>query len=72
MSFLSEMKEKGVYSDIVTYNPIINAYCREGHLEEAFELMKSMSNKGLKPGLFTYIAIMYGLCKRILKEQKNF
>lgn len=39
--FLSDMEEKGVFSDIVTYNTLINAYCRKGLLEEAFQLKNS-------------------------------
>ena len=48
----------------MTYNTLINAYCRQGLLEEAFELMGSISGKGLKPCLCTYNAIMKGLCKK--------
>ncbi|KAJ6750969.1 hypothetical protein OIU85_001496 [Salix viminalis] len=33
-------------------------------LEEAFEIMNSMADKGLKPSLFTYNAIINGLCKK--------
>lgn len=33
--YISEMEEKGIFPDIVTYNTLINAYCCEGLLEEA-------------------------------------
>ncbi|KAI9114702.1 hypothetical protein K1719_014400 [Acacia pycnantha] len=51
--FLTEMGDKGIFPDTVTtYNTLISACCREGLVEEAFELMNSMKLKGLKPGLF--------------------
>ena len=53
-----------MFPDIVTYNTLINAYCREGLLDEVFEVMNSMPGKGLKPGLVTYNAIINGLCKK--------
>uniref|UniRef100_A0A6N2M6B2 Pentacotripeptide-repeat region of PRORP domain-containing protein n=1 Tax=Salix viminalis TaxID=40686 RepID=A0A6N2M6B2_SALVM len=60
------MEGNGVYADMVTYNTLIGAYCREGLLEEAFQIMNSMAEKGLKPSLSTYNARAEGILIELL------
>ncbi|XP_022866657.1 pentatricopeptide repeat-containing protein At1g64100-like [Olea europaea var. sylvestris] len=45
---LSEMIGKGMDPDSVTYNTLTNGFCKEGKVEEAFNLWDHISHRGLK------------------------
>ncbi|KAL0436702.1 UNVERIFIED_CONTAM: Quinone-oxidoreductase QR1, chloroplastic [Sesamum radiatum] len=47
----------------VTYNALINGYCKEGRVVCAFELLGLMERKKCKPTIRTYNELMEGLCK---------
>ncbi|KAK9950578.1 hypothetical protein M0R45_006062 [Rubus argutus] len=71
------MEEKGIVPDSITYNILINGYCRSGNAKKAFSLHDDMLRKrdradqvrdemlsiGFNPTLLTYNALVQGLCK---------
>ncbi|MED6197508.1 hypothetical protein PIB30_057050 [Stylosanthes scabra] len=61
--FLDKMEEEGFEPDLVTYNTLLNSYCRKRRLEDAFCLYKIMHIRRVKPNLISFTALMNGLCK---------
>ncbi|KAL0382560.1 UNVERIFIED_CONTAM: hypothetical protein Scaly_0543300 [Sesamum calycinum] len=57
------MEEEGFHPDIVTYNMLIDRYCKEGRLKDAVYLYNIMFRRGVVPDMITYTALIYGLCK---------
>ena len=51
---------------IVTYNALVNGYCKGGKLDEDFLLLEEMNENDCMPNIITYGTIIYGL----LKENK--
>ncbi|KAK4406258.1 hypothetical protein Sango_0632300 [Sesamum angolense] len=65
------MEEKGVNPDIITYNILIHGFCKDGKLEIATVLFKSLPSKGLQPNITTYSIIIGSLCQEgLVKEAK--
>ncbi|XP_042479627.1 pentatricopeptide repeat-containing protein At5g40400 isoform X2 [Macadamia integrifolia] len=62
--FLEKMEEEGFDPDVVTYNTLIDSYCRKGRLDDAFYLYKIMYRRGVPPDLVSYTTLMKGLCKQ--------
>ena len=56
MGLLEEMRQKGLETDVITYNAgIAFSACEKGKLpDEALELCENMQRKGLEPGMITY------------------
>ncbi|KAK4486986.1 hypothetical protein RD792_006301 [Penstemon davidsonii] len=44
--------------NIVSYNSMIGSYCRDGYLQEAWELLSEMRNCDLEPTQFTFGSIL--------------
>ncbi|KAG0456400.1 hypothetical protein HPP92_024188 [Vanilla planifolia] len=65
---------EGFDPDVVTYNTLINGYCRKGRVEEALRLFKVMFRRGVEPDLVSYKILMKGLCKegRVWEAQQLF
>lgn len=57
------MEENGVKADVVCYNVLINVYCKGGMTEMALAIVKKMTDKGMKPNIITYSAVLHGLRK---------
>ncbi|KAE8681286.1 cell division cycle 20.1, cofactor of APC complex-like [Hibiscus syriacus] len=49
--------------DIVLYNIMVDGYVRQGNLEEALELYKIITEKGITPTTVTFNSLIYGFCK---------
>ena len=49
--------------DIITYNTILDAICKEGHINRASKLLQQMIDDGISPDVITYNSIINGLCK---------
>ncbi|XP_054776949.1 pentatricopeptide repeat-containing protein At1g62680, mitochondrial-like [Prosopis cineraria] len=60
---LKKMMNMGLAPIVVSYNILINAYCKIKLLDEALDLFKEMGCKNLVPNTITYIALIDGLCK---------
>ncbi|KAF9625103.1 hypothetical protein IFM89_019053 [Coptis chinensis] len=57
------MKHLGVSPDRKVYNAVIYALAKGKHVKEAFDLMKTMEEKGFKPNVVTYNSLIKPLCK---------
>ena len=53
----------GVLPNTITFNVIIDGYCKEGHLEEAFKLMDEMQHLGIFLNSYNYNAVIDRLCR---------
>jgi len=79
LEFLQEMvSAKGVdcNPNVVTYNTIIDAFCKEGAMDKASMLFDEMTDSGIHPNVVTCNTIIHGYsvqsrwkeCIRIFKE----
>uniref|UniRef100_A0A2P2KYP7 Pentatricopeptide repeat-containing protein At1g02420 n=1 Tax=Rhizophora mucronata TaxID=61149 RepID=A0A2P2KYP7_RHIMU len=60
-SFFEEMKELGVKPDIVTYNSLIDVYCKGREIKKAYQLIERMRQEEISPDVFTHTIIIGGL-----------
>ncbi|KAH1033261.1 hypothetical protein J1N35_045435 [Gossypium stocksii] len=51
---LKELEENGPYPNVVTYNTVINAFCKQGLLKEGLVVFSGMLKKGIEPNVYTY------------------
>ncbi|KAL3611602.1 hypothetical protein D5086_002622 [Populus alba] len=51
---LKEILAKGIKPDIISYNTVIFAYCRNGRMKEASRIFSEMRESGLVPDVITY------------------
>lgn len=73
--FLEEIEnEYGFSPDIVTYNTILNGYCKRRRLNAAFHLFDVMPLRGIEPNLVSYTTMIGGLCRdeRLRDARKLF
>uniref|UniRef100_A0A6N2MS04 Uncharacterized protein n=1 Tax=Salix viminalis TaxID=40686 RepID=A0A6N2MS04_SALVM len=63
MEFLSEMLDRGIQPDVVTYNSIVHGFCNLGQLNEATRLFKEMVGKDVMTDTVTFNILVDGLCK---------
>uniref|UniRef100_A0A803LYZ9 Pentatricopeptide repeat-containing protein n=1 Tax=Chenopodium quinoa TaxID=63459 RepID=A0A803LYZ9_CHEQI len=61
--FFEEMKELGVKPDVVTYNSLIDVYCKSGEVTKAYLLFDKMLEEGICPDVITYTSLIGGLGK---------
>lgn len=55
---------RNVKPNVVTYQHLINGFCKESNLEEAKKLFADMDHrKGCVPDSYCYFVIIYYLCK---------
>ncbi|KFK42357.1 hypothetical protein AALP_AA2G245700 [Arabis alpina] len=57
--------------DIVTYNVLINGFCKEGNIDGAIKLLSVLQLKGLSPDSVTYNTLINGL-HRVGREEEAF
>ncbi|KAG6520104.1 hypothetical protein ZIOFF_017136 [Zingiber officinale] len=62
VEFLDEMESEGFDPDVVTYNTLMDGYCRKGMLSDAFYLYRVMQPRGVEPDLISYTILTNGLC----------
>lgn len=60
-SFFEEMKDMGVKPDIVSYNSLIDVYCKGREVDKAFKIVEMMKEKDIMPDVITYTSIIGGL-----------
>ena len=51
---LRELLEKGIKPDIISYDTVIYAYCRNGRMREASRIFSEMKDSGIVPDVVTY------------------
>ncbi|XP_042756663.1 pentatricopeptide repeat-containing protein At1g63400 [Lactuca sativa] len=59
---LKDMEDKGVYVDLRTFNIFVDAYCKEGRMEDAESLVKLMIQRRMGPNVVTYRWLIDGYC----------
>ncbi|PRQ39511.1 putative tetratricopeptide-like helical domain-containing protein [Rosa chinensis] len=59
-----EIDEKGLKLNLVTYNTILNGFCRTGMTNEAMQVFSNMLTRGTKPDAITYNILIYFYCKQ--------
>ncbi|XP_020575540.1 uncharacterized protein LOC110021396 [Phalaenopsis equestris] len=57
------MEGFGCSPDTITYNTILDGYCRKGMLKEARDLLAEMKGRGLLPDRSTYNTLIAGYCR---------
>ncbi|XP_068659889.1 putative pentatricopeptide repeat-containing protein At1g02420 [Aristolochia californica] len=78
-TFISEMLTLGIKPDLVSYNCLVDVYCKNREVKKAFELVEKMREEEIYPDIFTYTSIIGGLglvgqpdkAKDVLKEMKE-
>lgn len=78
--FFKEMREMGVTPDVVTYNSLVDVYCKGRELEKAYKVLDEMRERDLSPDVITYTSIIGGLglvgqpdkARDVLKEMKEY
>ncbi|XP_078438701.1 pentatricopeptide repeat (PPR) superfamily protein [Wolffia australiana] len=78
-AFFEEMKELGVKPDLVSYNCLVDVFCKNREMEKAFETLEKMREEEIYPDKLTYTSIIGGLgligqpdkAKNMLKEMKE-
>lgn len=78
-SFFEEMRDMGVEPDIVSYNCMVDVYCKRGEMEKANKMVDEMRKREVIPDVFTYTSLIGGLglagqpdkAREILKEMRE-
>ncbi|KAM7466417.1 hypothetical protein LguiB_013979 [Lonicera macranthoides] len=57
-----EMVDRNVSPDVHTFNIVVDAFCKEGMVKEAEDVLEVMIKRGEFPTVVTYSALMDGYC----------
>ncbi|CAI9768590.1 unnamed protein product [Fraxinus pennsylvanica] len=60
-AFFEEMKEMGVEPDIVSYNCLVDVYCKGRQIENGVKVMNKMREEGIDLDVITYTSLIGGL-----------
>ncbi|TYI55150.1 hypothetical protein E1A91_D11G121200v1 [Gossypium mustelinum] len=77
--FFEEMKELGVKPDVVSYNCLVDVYCKGREMDKAYRVVEKMRDEELWPDVITYTSIIGGLglvgqpdkARDVLKEMRE-
>ncbi|XP_072952118.1 uncharacterized protein [Typha angustifolia] len=77
--FFAEMGELGVKPDLVTYNCLVDVYCKNREVEKAQKVFDKMREEDICPDVFTYTSLIGGLgligqpdkAREVLKEMRE-
>ncbi|XP_057250348.1 pentatricopeptide repeat-containing protein At1g09820-like [Beta vulgaris subsp. vulgaris] len=58
-----EMIRRRVHPNLVTFNMVINGFCKVGQLQRASDLLEDIKLWGLSPSFVTYNTLIDGCCK---------
>ncbi|KAK3211811.1 hypothetical protein Dsin_016517 [Dipteronia sinensis] len=56
------MVDQHVTPNVVTFNVIIDEFCKNGKIDKANELLELMMKRGVSPTAVTYDTLIYGFC----------
>ncbi|KAL7116139.1 hypothetical protein ACP275_04G224400 [Erythranthe tilingii] len=78
--FFNEMKNMGVEPDIVSYNCLIDVYCKGREMVKAYNVVNKMRDEGIDLDVITYTTLIGGLglagqpdkARDILKEMREY
>ncbi|KAL4348676.1 hypothetical protein GQ457_17G010010 [Hibiscus cannabinus] len=66
-----EIRKRDLRATVVSFNTLINGYCKLGDLEEGFRLKSVMEDVGICPNAFTYSSLIIALCKESRLDDVN-
>ncbi|XVE73491.1 hypothetical protein DITRI_Ditri11bG0122100 [Diplodiscus trichospermus] len=77
--FFEEMSALGVKPDVVSYNCLVDVYCKGRQMDKVYRVVEKMRDEELWPDVITYTSIIGGLgligqpdkARDILKEMKE-
>lgn len=77
--FFEEMREMSVKPDVVSYNCLVDVYCKGREMDKAYRVVEKMRDEELWPDVITYTSIIGGLgligqpdkARDVLKEMKE-
>ncbi|XP_045810404.1 pentatricopeptide repeat-containing protein At3g22470, mitochondrial-like [Trifolium pratense] len=62
LKLVVEMHDRGgLQPNIFTYNSILDALCKNHHVEKAIALLKKVKDEGIQPEMNTYTILIHGL-----------
>ncbi|VYS67234.1 unnamed protein product [Arabidopsis thaliana] len=72
--FEDMISKEGISPDPVTFNVMINGFCRAGEVERAKKILDFMKKNGCNPNVYNYSALMNGFCKvgKIQEAKQTF
>ncbi|KAA8518744.1 hypothetical protein F0562_016482 [Nyssa sinensis] len=78
--FFEDMKSREISPDVVTYNTLINGYCRVKKMEEAEKFFVEMKGRNIEPNVISYTTMIKGYVSvgqvddglRLLEEMRTF
>ncbi|RAL45948.1 hypothetical protein DM860_006102 [Cuscuta australis] len=78
--FFSEMREHNVDPDVVSYNCLVDVYCKGREVGKAFEVVTEMRERDIDPDVITYTSLIGGLglvgqpdkAKKVLTEMREY
>ena len=56
--FFKEMREMGVKPGVVSYNCLVDVYCKGRELDKAFKAVEKMQNEDIMPDVITYNSLI--------------
>lgn len=59
--FVSMVSRGGCQHTVVSYNRLMNGYCKNWKVDEATHLYREMIGKGIRPTVITYYTLLGGL-----------
>ncbi|XP_047313658.1 putative pentatricopeptide repeat-containing protein At1g02420 [Impatiens glandulifera] len=79
-TFFDEMREMGVNPDVVSYNCLIDVYCKGRCLEKAYQVFDKMRDEDITPDVISYTSLIGGLglmgqpdkARAVLTEMKEY
>ncbi|KAJ4967348.1 hypothetical protein NE237_019197 [Protea cynaroides] len=69
--FIKEMGKRGTPPDAITFNILINGYCKEWKAKKAFDFHVEILSKGIHLPATTYTALIYVLSKQKRMEEAD-
>lgn len=78
--FFQEMKDLGVKPDLVSYNCLIDVYCKSREIEKARKVFEKMRDDDISPDVISYTSMIGGLglvaqpdkARDILKDMREY
>ncbi|KAM7522843.1 hypothetical protein LguiA_012745 [Lonicera macranthoides] len=78
--FFDEMKGMGVRPDVVSYNCLIDVYCKNREIDKAYKVFDKMREEDISPDVISYTSLIGGLglvgqpdkAHDLLKEMKEY
>ncbi|PIN20929.1 hypothetical protein CDL12_06380 [Handroanthus impetiginosus] len=79
-AFFGEMRDMGVEPDVVSYNCLVDVYCKGREVEKAYKVINKMRDEGIVLDVITYTSLIGGLglvgqpdkAREALKEMKEY